>query len=75
MYVIGNSHSTFESGFDDVTILTINWVRNYIDDRLSFDSEFAYVTYADIYVCDNNYDQLLAPKVAQGVIAISETRR
>ena len=75
MYVIGNSHSTFESGFDDVTILTINWVRNYIDGRLSFDSEFAYVTYADIYVCDNNYDQLLAPKVAQGVIAISETRR
>uniref|UniRef100_A0A7C3E1A3 Tail protein n=1 Tax=Gracilinema caldarium TaxID=215591 RepID=A0A7C3E1A3_9SPIR len=74
VYVFGNAHSTFERGFMDGIHMSINWVRNYIEGRLSYDSTYAYVTYADIYFFDNNNDSYITPIIAQGIIAISETR-
>ena len=74
MYVVANAHDTFANGFNNPLIVSINWVRNYIEGRVPYDNEFAYVTYALLYTIDNNIDQLLNVKTMQGFIAISETR-
>lgn len=65
LYVIGNAHDTFTNGFTNPLIISINWVRNYVDRRLTVSDGYDYVTYATLYFIDNNTDTLIAPNVSQ----------
>lgn len=73
LYIIGNAHDTFDSGFTNPEIMSINWVRNYVDGRLTVSGEYATVTYATLYFIDNNSDQLIDPNAAQFFLFATET--
>ena len=73
LYVIGNAHDTFDAGFTNPELISINWVRNYVDGRLTVSGGYARVTYATLYFMDNNSDQLIDPRAAQFFIFGAET--
>ena len=73
LYVIGNAHDTFDAGFTNPELISINWVRNYVDGRLTVSGGYARVTYATLYFIDNNTDQLIDPRAAQFFIFGTET--
>lgn len=73
LYIVGNAHDTFDSGFTNPEIMSINWLRNYVDGRLTVSGEYATVTYATLYFIDNNSDQLIDPNTAQFFLFATET--
>lgn len=74
VFAIGNAANTFENGFRDMLLMTPNWLRNFVDGRLSVDSNgYATVSYVVLYFTDNNYDKLLDPLSAQCFIFGTET--
>ncbi len=73
LFVMGNCHDAFTNGFQNQMLVSINWTRNYVDNRLTINNDEAIVTYATLYFCDNNNDQLLDPVSAQIFIFATET--
>ena len=73
LYIVGNAHDTFDAGFTNPEIMSINWLRNYVDGRLTVSGEYATVTYATLYFIDNNSDQLIDPNAAQFFLFATET--
>jgi len=74
VFVLGNAADSFESGFQNNIFMTPNWLRNYVDGRLSVDSDgYAIVSYLEIYFSDNNSDSYQDPISAQCFIFGTET--
>ena len=59
--------------FTNPEIMSINWLRNYVDGRLTVSGGYATVTYATLYFIDNNSDQLIDPNAAQFFLFATET--
>lgn len=74
VFAIGNAADTFDAGFKNMLLMTPNWLRQYVDGRLSVDSNgYAIVSYVTLYFTDNNSDQLIDPLSAQCFIFGTET--
>ncbi len=73
LFVVANSHDTFKNGFNNQILVSINWVRNYVDGRLDVINEIAKVTYFTLYFQDNNTDSLIDPVSSQLFIFATET--
>lgn len=74
VFVIGNAADTFDAGFTNPIFMTPNWLRQYVDGRLTVDAAGnASVNYVVLYFIDNNYDQLQDPRSAQCFIFGTET--
>lgn len=74
VFVIGNAADTFDAGFTNPIFMTPNWLRQYVDGRLTVDAAgTASVNYVVLYFIDNNYDKLQDPRSAQCFIFGSET--
>ena len=66
LFVVGNAADTFDNGFSNPIIPTCNWLRQYVDGRLTVDSNgYATVTYFVLYFADNSSDQLEDPRSSQ----------
>jgi hypothetical protein len=66
LFVVGNAADTFDNGFSNPIIPTCNWLRQYVDGRLTVDSNgYATVTYFVLYFADNSSDQLKDPRSSQ----------
>lgn len=70
---VGNAADTFDSGFTNPLLMNPNWLRQYVDGRLTESGGRAYVNYVVLYFMDNNSDQLIDPRSAQCFIFASET--
>lgn len=73
VFVIGNAADTFVAGFKNILLMTPNWLRNYVNGRLTQNNGYAYVDYVILYFTDNNSDQLIDPKSAQCFIFGTES--
>ncbi len=73
VFAIGNAHDTFDSGWMNMIIPSINWVRNYVDGRLTITNGYANVTYFTLYFAANNSDSMQDPRSAQIFIFGTET--
>ena len=74
VFAIGNAADSFANGFKNMLLMTPNWLRQYVDGRLSVDSNgYAVVSYVVLYFTDNNTDQLIDPVSAQCFIFGTET--
>lgn len=74
VFAIGNAADTFDNGFKNPILCNPNWLRQYVDGRLTMDSNgFAYVNYVVLYFMDNNNDSLQDPRSAQIFIFGTET--
>nr|DAF85279.1 MAG TPA: putative tail protein [Siphoviridae sp. ct8aS59] len=73
VFVIGNAADTFVAGFKNMLLMTPNWLRNYVNGRLTQNNGYAYVDYVILYFTDNNSDQLIDPKSAQCFIFGTES--
>lgn len=73
VFAIGNAADTFDAGFKNMLLMTPNWLRNYVNGRLTQNNGYAYVDYVILYFTDNNTDQLIDPKSAQCFIFGSES--
>ena len=74
VFAIGNAADTFDAGFTNPIHITPNWLRQYVDGRLTVDGNgIASVNYLVLYFADNNYDQLQDPRSAQIFIFGTET--
>lgn len=74
IFAIGNAHDTFNNGFQNPIHISINWVREAINNKLSYTvkhvGEFSVIievtlTYFVLYFPDNNHDELRDPLSAQ----------
>lgn len=73
VFAIGNAADTFNAGFKNMLLMTPNWLRNYVNGRLTQNNGYAYVDYVILYFTDNNSDQLIDPKSAQCFIFGTES--
>ena len=74
VFAIGNAADTFDAGFTNPIHITPNWLRQYVDGRLTVDGNgIASVNYLVLYFADNNHDQLQDPRSAQIFIFGTET--
>lgn len=73
VFAIGNAAETFDAGFKNMLLMTPNWLRNYVNGRLTQNNGYAYVDYVILYFTDNNTDQLIDPKSAQCFIFGTES--
>ena len=73
VFAIGNAADTFNAGFKNMLLMTPNWLRNYVNGRLTQNNGYAYVDYVILYFTDNNSDQLIDPKTAQCFIFGTES--
>lgn len=73
VFAIGNAADTFDAGFKNMLLMTPNWLRNYVNGRLTQNNGYAYVDYVILYFTDNNTDQLIDPKSAQCFIFGTES--
>lgn len=73
VFAIGNAADTFNAGFKNMLLMTPNWLRNYVNGRLTQNNGYAYVDYVILYFTDNNTDQLIDPKTAQCFIFGTES--
>lgn len=73
VFAIGNAADTFDAGFKNMLLMTPNWLRNYVNGRLTQNNGYAYVDYVILYFTDNNTDQLIDPKTAQCFIFGTES--
>nr|DAM54543.1 MAG TPA: Fibronectin type III protein [Caudoviricetes sp.] len=73
VFAIGNAADTFDAGFKNMLLMTPNWLRNYVNGRLTQNNGYAYVDYVILYFTDNNSDQLIDPKSAQCFIFGTES--
>lgn len=66
LFVIGNAADSFDSGFSNPLIPTCNWLRKYVDGRLTVDElGYATVSYFVLYFADNSSDSLQDPISSQ----------
>lgn len=73
VFAIGNAADNFNAGFKNMLLMTPNWLRNYVNGRLTQNNGYAYVDYVILYFTDNNTDQLIDPKSAQCFIFGTES--
>lgn len=73
VFAIGNAADKFDAGFKNMLLMTPNWLRNYVNGRLTQNNGYAYVDYVILYFTDNNTDQLIDPKSAQCFIFGTES--
>lgn len=73
VFAIGNAADTFNAGFKNMLLMTPNWLRNYVNGRLTQNNGYAYVDYVILYFTDNNSDKLIDPKSAQCFIFGTES--
>lgn len=73
VFAIGNAADTFDAGFKNMLLMTPNWLRNYVNGRLTQNNGYAYVDYVILYFTDNNTDKLIDPKSAQCFIFGTES--
>lgn len=73
VFAIGNAADTFNAGFKNMLLMTPNWLRNYVNGRLTQNNGYAYVDYVILYFTDNNTDQLIDPRSAQCFIFGTES--
>lgn len=73
VFAIGNAADKFDAGFKNMLLMTPNWLRNYVNGRLTQNNGYAYVDYVILYFTDNNTDQLIDPKTAQCFIFGTES--
>ena len=74
VFAVGNADDTFDSGFSNPLLVNPNWIRNYVDGRLTVDAQgYANVNYVVLYFIDNNTDQLIDPRSAQVFIYGTES--
>ena len=73
VFAIGNAADKFDAGFKNMLLMTPNWLRNYVNGRLTQNNGYAYVDYVILYFTDNNTDQLIDPKIAQCFIFGTES--
>lgn len=73
VFAIGNAADTFDAGFKNMLLMTPNWLRNYVNGRLTQNNGYAYVDYVILYFTDNNSDKLIDPKSAQCFIFGTES--
>ena len=70
---ISNAADTFDKGFKNPLIVNPNWLRQYVDGRLTVSGDYAIVNYVVLYFIDNNNDSLIDPRSAQCFIFGTET--
>lgn len=73
VFAIGNAADSFVAGFKNMLLMTPNWLRNYVNGRLTLNNGYAYVDYVTLYFTDNNADQLIDPMTAQCFIFGTES--
>lgn len=73
VFAIGNAADTFNAGFKNMLLMTPNWLRNYVNGRLTQNNGYAYVDYVILYFTNNNSDELIDPKSAQCFIFGTES--
>lgn len=73
VFVVANSADKWDNGFTNPILCNPNWLRNYIDGRLSTDGDYAILTYVDLYFIDNNTDNLEDPWTTQFFLFATET--
>jgi len=73
VFTIGNAADTFKSGFTNPLLINPNWLRQYVDGRLTQNNGKAYVDYVVLYCMDNSSDQLIDPLSAQCFIFGTES--
>lgn len=73
VFAIGNAADEFNAGFKNMLLMTPNWLRNYVNGRLTQNNGYAYVDYVILYFTDNNTDQLIDPRLAQCFIFGTES--
>ena len=73
VFAIGNAADKFDAGFKNMLLMTPNWLRNYVNGRLTQNNGYAYVDYLTLYFTDNNSDKLIDPKTAQCFIFGTES--
>lgn len=74
VFAVGNAADTFDSGFSNPLLVNPNWIRNFVDGRLTVDAQgYASVNYVVLYFIDNNTDQLIDPRSAQVFIYGTES--
>ena len=73
LFVVANSADTWDNGFTNPILCQPNWLRNYIDGRLSTDGNYAILSYVDLYFIDNDSDNLTDPWTTQVFLFATET--
>ncbi len=74
VFAIGNASDSFEKGFTNPILCNPNWLRKYVDERLTVDyNNYAEVTYVTLYFADNNSDSMQDPVSAQYFIFGTES--
>ena len=73
VFAIGNAADKFDEGFKHMLLMTPNWLRNYVNGRLTQNNGYAYVDYVTLYFTDNNYDETRDPVSAQCFIFGTES--
>lgn len=73
VFTISNVADTFDNGFKNPLLINPNWLRQYVDGRLTQNNGKAYVDYIVLYCMDNNSDQLIDPLSAQCFIFGTES--
>lgn len=59
VFVIGNAADLFANGWMNPILVTINWLRNYVDGRLTVDVDgYAILNYFILYFADNSSDSM-----------------
>ena len=74
VFVIGNAADLFANGWMNPILMTINWLRNYVDGRLTVDADgYAILNYFILYFADNSSDSMQDPISAQCFIFGTES--
>ena len=73
IFAIGNAAEDFTYGFTNTLQMNPNWLRQYVDGRLTESGNYALVNYVVIYCINNNTDELKDPRSAQCFIYATET--
>ena len=74
VFAIGNAADTFDHGFKNPILMSLNWLRQYVDGRLVVDAAGnAIVNYIVLYFINNNNDEPKDPNSAQCFIFGTET--
>lgn len=73
VFVVGNAADTFDAGFKNPLSMNPNWLRQYVNGRLTVEGDYAVVNYVVLYFIDNNTDSLIDPRSAQCFIFGTES--
>lgn len=72
IFALANSARTWDNGFNAPLLCLPNWLRNYVNGRLTVTGEYAILSYVDLYFI-NGSEQLRDPWTTQFFLFATET--